>query len=159
MVLLEDAEWAGWSASDIAKKCAVGHSFAAELKRSLCTVHSDTPRTYITKHGTVATMNTANIGKSKSVQPQQQPVITAPVPQITPPIPRVEYVAAPRAVPRFGEKYHPRGFLLKRTPSRARDEITNCDFIPPLELIPCTLSHKTMRKSPPPRRYPTRGGY
>ena len=65
MTLLEDEKWSKWTNSEIAKKCGVSHTFVNNLRSSLETVSSE-PRTYTTKHGTVATMNTANIGKSQS---------------------------------------------------------------------------------------------
>lgn len=64
-VLLEDSEWAGWSNRDIARRCAVSDPFVMTLRSSLLTVSSE-ERTYTTKHGTQATMNTSNIGKASS---------------------------------------------------------------------------------------------
>lgn len=61
MVLLNDAEWSKWSANQVAKQCGVSHTFVNGLKSSLET-NSSEPRTYTTKHGGQATMNTANIG-------------------------------------------------------------------------------------------------
>lgn len=64
--LLEDDEWSKWSDREIAKKCRVGHSFVSELRSSLSTVDSEPDeRTYTTKHGTTATMDTARIGKTR----------------------------------------------------------------------------------------------
>lgn len=62
MVLLNDPEWSKWSARDIARQCGVSHDFAARLKREVSSDDSE-PRDYTTKHGTHATMNTANIGR------------------------------------------------------------------------------------------------
>lgn len=62
--LLRDEEWGLWSSRQIANKCGVSHTFVDNIRPSLATVASDsTERTYPTKHGTVATMNTAGIGK------------------------------------------------------------------------------------------------
>lgn len=60
--LLSDDEWAAWSNREIARRCAVSEG----LVRSLRTERSDGDqiRTYTTKHGTTATMQTGNIGKS-----------------------------------------------------------------------------------------------
>lgn len=68
LTLLNDAEWATWSGRDIAKACGVSHTFVDSVKSSLATVASEksTEVTYTTKHGTTATMNTANIGKNQS---------------------------------------------------------------------------------------------
>jgi hypothetical protein len=62
MTLLTDAEWATWSDREIARRCAVSPDFVSKLHRSLSSDDSEA-RTYTTKHGTVATMNTAAIGK------------------------------------------------------------------------------------------------
>jgi hypothetical protein len=64
MTLLEDEHWSKFSDREIARRCGVGNKFVGDVQRSLCSEHSE--KTYTTKHGTVATMNTANIGKSKS---------------------------------------------------------------------------------------------
>lgn len=76
LTLLNDAEWATWSGRDIAKSCGVSHTFVDSVKSSLATLPvTSSEITYTTKHGTTATMNTANIGKVK------QPSETARVPQ------------------------------------------------------------------------------
>lgn len=59
--LLRDKEWAYWSDREIARRCGVDHVFVGRIRSSLVTITSD-ERTYMTKHGTVATMNTSNIG-------------------------------------------------------------------------------------------------
>lgn len=59
--MLSDEEWNTWSNTAIANQCGVSHTFVNNMRSSLETVSSE--RTYITKHGTQATMNTANIGK------------------------------------------------------------------------------------------------
>lgn len=58
--LLQDEEWQTWSNEKIAKTCRVNPHMVAEIKLTL-NIQSD-ERTYTTKHGTVATMHTANIG-------------------------------------------------------------------------------------------------
>lgn len=62
--LLGDKEWAKWSDRKIAEACGVSHNFVGTLRPSLSSNDSEA-RTYTTKHGTTATMNTANIGKAK----------------------------------------------------------------------------------------------
>jgi len=74
MTLLRDEEWGQWSDREIARQCAVDHSWVSKIRRTELTVdkpQSDDapPRTYTTKHGTTATMNTANIGRRESAQP------------------------------------------------------------------------------------------
>jgi hypothetical protein len=66
MMLLNDDEWKSWSSVEIAKNCKVSHTFVNKLRDLTCNVSSEkTERTYVTKHGTLATMNTNNIGKSQ----------------------------------------------------------------------------------------------
>jgi hypothetical protein len=67
--LLEDEEWSRWSDSEIARRCAVSQPFVSSLRPSLITVISEKPveKTYTTKHGTTATMHTANIGRRETV--------------------------------------------------------------------------------------------
>lgn len=65
MTLLNDAEWVKWSDREIARRCAVHHDMVGKLRPSLAeTASEDNSRTYTTKHGTTATMNTTNIGKT-----------------------------------------------------------------------------------------------
>jgi len=67
MVLLNDQEWSNWSGREVARQCGVSEAFV----RSLRTKRSDEPRTYTTKHGTEATMNTANIGAGSRPDKEQ----------------------------------------------------------------------------------------
>ena len=81
MMMLEDEEWSKWSDREIARKCKVGHPLVSEL-RNLTGISSseETERTYITKHGTQAVMNTTNIGGNndgKLVQTEIEPIISA----------------------------------------------------------------------------------
>ncbi|MCJ8138584.1 hypothetical protein [Falsirhodobacter halotolerans] len=78
MTLLEDTEWSKWSARDIAKQCGVSHDFAARLKREMSSDDSE-PRTYTTKHGIQATMQTANIGAGS--KPDQHRLIAPTKPE------------------------------------------------------------------------------
>jgi hypothetical protein len=71
--LLSDANWSKWSDREIAKRCAVSHTFVAEVRRhlSLATLPARPladpaqNRTYNTRHGTPAVMSTASIGKRR----------------------------------------------------------------------------------------------
>ena len=63
LALLNDEEWGKWSDSEIARICFVHRTFVGKL-RSHEIISCE--KTYTTKHGTIATMNTANIGKSQS---------------------------------------------------------------------------------------------
>ena len=61
MLLLADAEWSAWSDREIARQCHVSHPTVASHRASLVNFSSvESPqRTYSTKHGTEAKMNTA----------------------------------------------------------------------------------------------------
>ncbi len=83
---LSDRDWTKFSNNQISKICGVSHTFVNKLRGSLETVSSETisrkaessletnsseknsnlSRTYITKHGSIATMDTSNIGKSSA---------------------------------------------------------------------------------------------
>ena len=79
MTLLENEEWIQWSNLEIARKCKVSEYLVRTLRKTLTSIKysekevtsdqalSNTAdqqkRTYRTKHGTIATMNTSNIGK------------------------------------------------------------------------------------------------
>lgn len=68
MLLLNDEEWAQWSNSEIARRCTVNESTVRRIRddESLRLNRSEpTPKTYTTKHGTVATMHTENIGRTE----------------------------------------------------------------------------------------------
>lgn len=74
MALLKDEEWGKWSDREIARRCGVDNSFASRVRRELVTVDEpqSEPRTYTTRHGTEATMKTANIGKASPGQRTKQ---------------------------------------------------------------------------------------
>lgn len=61
ILLLRDPEWSTWSDREIARRAHVGHPLVAELRR--LTGISSSERSFTTRHGTVATMDTAAIGK------------------------------------------------------------------------------------------------
>jgi hypothetical protein len=59
--LLEDDEWRQWSNPEIARRVGVSDELVRAVRISLPTAGSEkSTRTYTTKHGTEATMNTAN---------------------------------------------------------------------------------------------------
>jgi hypothetical protein len=60
--LLDDQEWSKWSDREIARQCQVSQPFVSKLRPITDNVGSE--RTYTTKHGTTATMDTSAIGKS-----------------------------------------------------------------------------------------------
>jgi hypothetical protein len=62
-LMLKDPEWGQWSSNQIAKHCGVSDGMVRQRRDSLPKVGSDGgQRTYVTKHGTVATMDTSHIG-------------------------------------------------------------------------------------------------
>jgi Protein of unknown function (DUF3102) len=74
--LLNDAEWIKWSDYEIARRTGTSHTFVSLIRPSLATVASE--RIYTTKQGTVATMNTSNIG----LRPQELQQETIPAKQL-----------------------------------------------------------------------------
>lgn len=77
--MLRDEEWGTWSDRAIAKKCKVSHPFVAKIRADLNLTGnvSSEERTYITRHGTPATMDTSKIGNgTKSLEPDYEPVGT-----------------------------------------------------------------------------------
>lgn len=67
--LLHDPEWSAWSDNEIARRCGVSPTFVGKVRKTL-TIHvdSENERKYVTKHGTEATMNMANIGGAKPAE-------------------------------------------------------------------------------------------
>jgi hypothetical protein len=71
--LLKDPEWSDWSDRAIARHCKVSHTLVAVRRKILNDTQSvtgsvaseNTKRTYTTKHGTQATMQTAEIGSNQ----------------------------------------------------------------------------------------------
>ncbi len=83
LTLLTDSEWKEWSDREIAKRCLVHHNTVSKIRASLTgDLSSNTSiqsltgdlssekRRYRTKHGTVAKMNTANIGLKAFALPE-----------------------------------------------------------------------------------------
>lgn len=80
--MLRDDEWRQWSDREIARSCNVSADLVGTVRKelSLSTVDSEKPaadpaervfvRTYTSKHGTTATMNTGSIGKSMAEAPK-----------------------------------------------------------------------------------------
>ena len=66
LTLLQDDEWSGWSDREIARRCGVSDKTVAKIKGEVgITSDFRSERTYVTKHGTIATMNTAAIGRKE----------------------------------------------------------------------------------------------
>lgn len=71
-MLLEDEEWSEWSDREIARRCGVTHPLVARIRASLETATSEDEgaRRYTTRHGTPAVMQTKNIGRSRTPEPE-----------------------------------------------------------------------------------------
>lgn len=67
LTLLGDAEWSSWSDREIARQCAVGYTLVAKLRPDV-TARAGSGRTFTTKHGTTAVMDTTAIGKTPPVR-------------------------------------------------------------------------------------------
>jgi ParB-like nuclease domain len=67
MTLLSDEEWSQWSDREIARQTRTSHPFVAKIRLDVTGNISSEKRTYITKHGTTAAMNTAYIGTRQGV--------------------------------------------------------------------------------------------
>lgn len=78
--ILRDEQGRQWSDRDIAKRFGFSNTFVGNIRRSLSTVDSEKPaeRTYTTKHGATAVMNTANIGKKQTAVSDSTPTASAP---------------------------------------------------------------------------------
>lgn len=69
MALLNDEEWAQWSDSEIARRSGVHQTTVGRIRADASPMQNiGEERTYTTKHGTQATMQTAGIGKKSVVQ-------------------------------------------------------------------------------------------
>lgn len=76
--MLADSEWAAWSNVAVAKACSVSEGFVRSLRINEVTAPAE--RTYTTKHGTTATMQTGAIGQAS---PAAQ-VTPTPAPALAP---------------------------------------------------------------------------
>lgn len=56
--LLSDPEWASWSDREIARRCVCSHTLVARMRPEILTGNVASERTYLTRHGTQATMKT-----------------------------------------------------------------------------------------------------
>jgi len=66
-ILLKDAEWTLWSDREISRRCAVSPDTVGRLRSEIESSLSESDseeRLYTTKHGTIGTMRTGNIGGS-----------------------------------------------------------------------------------------------
>jgi hypothetical protein len=71
LTLLNDLEWSEWSDNEIGRRCHVSHTFVGRIKKSMGLEQAE--KTYTTKHGTKAKMNTEKIGEKPS-----EPIVMKP---------------------------------------------------------------------------------
>jgi hypothetical protein len=100
--LLADAEWAKWSDREIGRRCAVSDVFVGNLRGELTANGSQSPeRTYTTRHGTTATMNTGNIGRTAA--PASSPAPTFPrLVELSAEVEPAPATPRPRIIPQSG---------------------------------------------------------
>ena len=74
--LLDDEEWSQWADREIARQCGVSDKTVGNVRKILTAeipqLKNFSPRTYKTRHGTVAQMQTGNIGRPESSQPPKK---------------------------------------------------------------------------------------
>jgi hypothetical protein len=92
MRLLMDEKWGQWSDREIARRCVVSHPFVGKIRAELdqrqvtrderLTGNITSERVYTTKHGTMAIMDTTNIGRrAESPAPAPEPPAGEPEPR------------------------------------------------------------------------------
>lgn len=80
MIALNDLEWQDYSDTQIAKICNVSATFVAKCRKSEG-IDRPVEKTYTTRHGTEAKMDTSKIGKPATSKPKVEP---APVTELAP---------------------------------------------------------------------------
>jgi hypothetical protein len=74
LTLLQDNEWGQWSYREIARRCRVSHDFVGKVaQRHGFTGRASSDRTYTTRHGSVSTINTANIAAANVARTAKEP--------------------------------------------------------------------------------------
>jgi hypothetical protein len=68
LTLLKDKTWAKWSDREISRRCKVDHVFVGKMRAELTGDNTSEPRTYTTRHGTVATRDDAQGGPGRPVR-------------------------------------------------------------------------------------------
>lgn len=86
LTLLNDEEWVKWSDKEIGRRCGVTHTLVGDCRRGFRRPSADgkpshvpgtsEPRTYTTKHGSEATMNTRQIGRTRETPAERVPDYT-----------------------------------------------------------------------------------
>jgi hypothetical protein len=83
MIALNDLEWQDLSDIKLGKICNVSPTFVAKCKKE-AKIERPVEKTYTTKHGTEAKMDTSKIGKPKPEKPAKPKVEPAPVTELAP---------------------------------------------------------------------------
>jgi cell division protein FtsB len=83
MIALNDLEWQDWSDIKLGRICNVSPTFVAKCKKE-AKIERPIEKTYTTKHGTEAKMDTSKIGKPKTEKPAKPKVEPAPVTELAP---------------------------------------------------------------------------
>jgi hypothetical protein len=112
--LLTDSEWRHWSNVEIARHCGVAQSLVANIRQSLFSEQSDGhQRTYRTKHGTIATMDTSRIGRIAGVSVTREPGLStassARGDPVVPPAVPMTSAPSPGPVPMGNDDEHEHG--------------------------------------------------
>lgn len=74
LTLIQDPEWGKWSDREIARQCKVSDKTVASLRKSICGNSADTnlnTERKVQRKGKTYTVNTANIGRKASAQPEK----------------------------------------------------------------------------------------
>ena len=77
MIALDDLEWQDLSDIKLGKICNVSPTFVAKCKKE-AKIERPTEKTYTTRHGTEATMDTSKIGKAKPKPEDAKPATAKP---------------------------------------------------------------------------------
>jgi hypothetical protein len=78
MTLLADAEWAGWSDREIARRCAVGNVMVSRFRSEMpVSVPKEQIARTVERGGTVYTMNAGGINASRPRADDDRPVFDA----------------------------------------------------------------------------------
>lgn len=73
LTLLRDLDWSQWSNREIARRCHVSHDFVGKVaERHGLTGRAASQKTYTTRHGTTATMQTASIAAANTARAQDE---------------------------------------------------------------------------------------
>lgn len=94
-----------WSDNQIAKHCGVSREYVLRVRQAVTcdqvTSEKTTERTYTTKHGSTAVMNTANVGKSQAKEKPKGKPVAAPATEANHVAAHVSDLAASNDTPEY----------------------------------------------------------